>query len=75
VGKTGLMLLMGFVCVPVVLRLADVFQTGTYRLEAANLLPILKTLMGWKYDFHSPFNARCLFRLDATVDRSEVEHG
>jgi membrane protease subunit (stomatin/prohibitin family) len=41
-------------------RLADVFQPGTYRLETANL-PILKTLMGWKHGFHSPFNANVYF--------------
>jgi len=41
-------------------RLADVYKPGTYRLGTDNM-PILKTLMGWKYGFHSPFNAEVYF--------------
>ena len=41
-------------------RLADVFQPGTYSLETKNL-PILATLMGWKYGFESPFKAEVYF--------------
>lgn len=41
-------------------RLADVFKPGTYTLETQNL-PILSTLKGWKYGFHSPFKAEVYF--------------
>src|SRR5262249_18961165 len=41
-------------------QLADVFQPGTYTLETQNL-PILATLQGWKYGFHSPFKAEVYF--------------
>ena len=41
-------------------RLADVFQPGTYTLETRNM-PILSTLQGWKYGFHSPFKAEVYF--------------
>lgn len=41
-------------------RLADVFSPGTYTLETQNL-PILSTLKGWKYGFHSPFKAEVYF--------------
>jgi len=41
-------------------QLADVFQPGTYTLETSNL-PILATLKGWKYGFHSPFKAEVYF--------------
>src|ERR1051325_6412060 len=41
-------------------RLADVFGPGTYTLETENL-PILATLFGWKYGFHSPFKAEVYF--------------
>src|SRR5438874_10852640 len=34
-------------------KIADVFQPGTYTLETQNL-PILATLKGWTYGFHSP---------------------
>jgi membrane protease subunit (stomatin/prohibitin family) len=41
-------------------RVADVFEPGQYRLETKNL-PILSTLMGWKYGFDSPFKAEVYF--------------
>jgi membrane protease subunit (stomatin/prohibitin family) len=39
---------------------ADVFQPGMHTLETENL-PILSTLKGWKYGFHSPFKAEVYF--------------
>ena len=41
-------------------KLADVFQPGHYKLTADNL-PILSTLMGWKYGFDSPFKSEVYF--------------
>ncbi len=41
-------------------RLADIFAPGTYTLSTQNL-PILSTLLGWKYGFHSPFKAEVYF--------------
>lgn len=41
-------------------KMADVFQPGTYTLETKNL-PLLSTLMGWKYGFDSPFKAEVYF--------------
>jgi membrane protease subunit (stomatin/prohibitin family) len=41
-------------------RIADAFGPGTYPLETQNL-PILTTLKGWKYGFHSPFKAEVYF--------------
>lgn len=41
-------------------RIADVFAPGTYELQTANL-PLLSTLQGWKYGFHSPFKAEVYF--------------
>ncbi len=41
-------------------KLADVFTPGMYTLETQNL-PILATLKGWKYGFHSPFKAEVYF--------------
>lgn len=41
-------------------KLADVFAPGTYTLETKNL-PILSTLLGWKYGFESPFKAEVYF--------------
>ncbi|HEV2675369.1 MAG TPA: SPFH domain-containing protein [Aliidongia sp.] len=41
-------------------KLAEVFGPGTYTLEAGNL-PVLSTLLGWKYGFHSPFKAEVYF--------------
>jgi membrane protease subunit (stomatin/prohibitin family) len=39
---------------------ADVYLPGTYTLETQNM-PILTTLKGWKYGFHSPFKAEVYF--------------
>lgn len=41
-------------------QIADVFQPGMYTLETKNL-PILSTLLGWKYGFNSPFKAEVYF--------------
>src|SRR5437762_6803387 len=41
-------------------RLADVFGPGTYTLSTQNL-PILTTLLGWKYGCNSPFKAEVYF--------------
>jgi membrane protease subunit (stomatin/prohibitin family) len=41
-------------------QLADVFRPGTYTLETENM-PIMATLRGWKYGFHSPFKAEVYF--------------
>lgn len=41
-------------------KLADVFQPGTHTLTTQNL-PILATLLGWKYGFESPFKAEIYF--------------
>ena len=41
-------------------RVADVFEPGHYRLETKNL-PILSTIMGWKYGFDSPFKSEVYF--------------
>lgn len=41
-------------------KIADVFQPGRYRLVTENL-PVLTTLLGWKYGFHSPFKAEVYF--------------
>jgi len=41
-------------------KIADVFQPGMYELETKNL-PILSTLLGWKYGFESPFKAEVYF--------------
>src|SRR5215472_13246588 len=41
-------------------RVADVFTPGTYTLSTQNL-PMLTTLMGWKYGFNSPFKAEAYF--------------
>jgi hypothetical protein len=40
--------------------LADVFAPGNYTLGTHNM-PALKTLMGWKYAYHAPFNADVYF--------------
>ena len=45
-------------------QIADVFEAGRHTLETQNL-PILATLKGWKYGFHSPFKAEVYF-LNAT---------
>ncbi|MBI5814296.1 MAG: SPFH domain-containing protein [Nitrospinae bacterium] len=41
-------------------KIADVFYPGMYTLATENL-PILSTLKGWKYGFHSPFKAEVYF--------------
>jgi membrane protease subunit (stomatin/prohibitin family) len=41
-------------------QLADVYQPGTHTLETQNM-PILATIKGWKYGFHSPFKAEVYF--------------
>ncbi|MEN3308195.1 MAG: hypothetical protein V7603_4397, partial [Micromonosporaceae bacterium] len=39
---------------------ADTYGPGTYTLQTENM-PILSTLRGWKYGFHSPFKAEVYF--------------
>jgi membrane protease subunit (stomatin/prohibitin family) len=41
-------------------KLADVFEPGMYRLETKNL-PLLSTMLGWKYGFDSPFKSEVYF--------------
>src|SRR5262245_1204020 len=41
-------------------QIADAFTPGTYTLQTQNM-PILSTLQGWKYGFHSPFKAEVYF--------------
>jgi membrane protease subunit (stomatin/prohibitin family) len=41
-------------------RIADIFGPGMYTLDTKNL-PILSTLLGWKYGFESPFKAEVYF--------------
>src|SRR5438876_432941 len=41
-------------------KLADVFEPGTHALQTQNM-PLLSTLKGWKYGFHSPFKAEVYF--------------
>ncbi|WGQ10845.1 SPFH domain-containing protein [Pedobacter gandavensis] len=41
-------------------RIADVFLPGMYELSTQNI-PILTTLMSWKYGFNSPFQADVYF--------------
>jgi membrane protease subunit (stomatin/prohibitin family) len=41
-------------------QIADVFGPGRQTLETQNL-PVLSTLRGWKYGFHSPFKAEVYF--------------
>ena len=41
-------------------KLADIFTPGTYALATQNM-PVLSTLMGWKYGFNSPFKAEIYF--------------
>jgi membrane protease subunit (stomatin/prohibitin family) len=40
--------------------IADAFGPGTYTIETQNV-PLLSTLKGWKYGFHSPFKAEVYF--------------
>ena len=41
-------------------EIADVFGSGQHSLNTQNL-PMLTTLLGWKYGFHSPFKAEVYF--------------
>ncbi len=41
-------------------EIADVFTSGQHSLTTKNL-PVLTTLLGWKYGFHSPFKAEVYF--------------
>lgn len=41
-------------------KIADVLTSGQHSLTTKNL-PILTTLLGWKYGFHSPFKAEVYF--------------
>lgn len=41
-------------------QLADVFEEGSHVLKTDNL-PLLGTLLGWKYGFNSPFRAEVYF--------------
>jgi membrane protease subunit (stomatin/prohibitin family) len=41
-------------------RMADVMPPGTYTLDTKNM-PVLSTLLGWKYGFESPFKAEVYF--------------
>lgn len=41
-------------------KIADIFSPGMYTLTTENL-PVLATLKGWKYGFHSPFKADVFF--------------
>lgn len=41
-------------------EVADVFEPGRHQLTTENL-PVLTTLKGWKYGFHSPFKAEVYF--------------
>jgi membrane protease subunit (stomatin/prohibitin family) len=41
-------------------KIADVFAPGQYSLETKNL-PVLSTLLGWKYGFDSPFKSEVYF--------------
>lgn len=41
-------------------KIADIYQPGLYTLTTQNM-PVLTTLMGWKYGFNSPFKAEVYF--------------
>jgi membrane protease subunit (stomatin/prohibitin family) len=41
-------------------KIADVYPPGMYTLNTENM-PVLSTLMGWKYGFNSPFKAEVYF--------------
>ncbi|NVN98459.1 MAG: SPFH domain-containing protein [Geobacteraceae bacterium] len=41
-------------------KIADVFPPGKHKLMTDNM-PVLTTLMGWQYGFHSPFKAEVYF--------------
>jgi membrane protease subunit (stomatin/prohibitin family) len=51
-GQTAIMVSQG--------RVADVFGPGQYTLETKNL-PLLSTILGWKYGFDSPFKSEVYF--------------
>ena len=41
-------------------RMADVFQPGYYKLDTDSL-PILTSLLSWKYGFETPFKSEVYF--------------
>jgi membrane protease subunit (stomatin/prohibitin family) len=41
-------------------KIADVFQPGRHKLTTENM-PVLTTIMGWKYGFNSPFKVDVFF--------------
>ena len=41
-------------------QLADIFGPGRYSLQTDNL-PVLSTILGWKYGFNSPFRSEVYF--------------
>ena len=41
-------------------EIADVYAPGHYELTTQNM-PVLSTIMGWKYGFESPFKAEVYF--------------
>lgn len=41
-------------------KIADLFSAGRHKLMTENL-PVLTTLQGWKFGFHSPFKAEVYF--------------
>lgn len=41
-------------------EIADVYQPGHYELTTQNM-PVLSTIMGWKYGFESPFKSEVYF--------------
>jgi membrane protease subunit (stomatin/prohibitin family) len=41
-------------------KIADIYQPGRVKLETQNM-PVLTTLMGWKYGFNSPFKVEVYF--------------
>ncbi|MCU0396803.1 MAG: SPFH domain-containing protein [Cyclobacteriaceae bacterium] len=41
-------------------QIADVYQPGRVKLETQNM-PVLTTIMGWKYGFNSPFKVEVYF--------------
>ncbi|MBI5154817.1 SPFH domain-containing protein, partial [Candidatus Poribacteria bacterium] len=51
-GQTAVLVNMG--------KLADVYPPGMYTLETKNM-PLLSTLLGWKYGFDSPFKCEVYF--------------
>ena len=53
-------------------KLADVFQPGRHQLSTNNL-PILSTIMGWKYGFNSPF--RCEVYFVRTTQLTDLKWG